>query len=325
MGRIETVSLVGLGGIGSVYLSVISEKIPMENIRVIAGGERAARYRKDGVVVNGRTFRFPVCEPGEAVTPADLLLFAVKQTRLDGAIRDARGHRGADTIVLSLLNGVTSERIIAEALGPEHLLYSCVLLTNAVRTGDSTLCAKLGAILFGGAVNPKGARSPDVEKVAEFFARVGIDYEVPEDMIRALWKKFMYNVSGNQVSAVFRCRNGIMRDVPSVRDLVLAAAQEVIEVSKAEGTGLVDDDIQDLKANLKRLDPDGKTSLLQDLEAGRRTETDIFGGVVTKLAAGHGLRTPVNEMLVRFIHAAEDVAEHAESRRGNSAPAETSG
>jgi 2-dehydropantoate 2-reductase len=299
-----------LGGIGSVYLSAISEKIPLEDIRVIAGGERAARYRENGVAVNGRRFCFPVYEPGETVTPADLLLFAVKQTGLEEAIRDARGHRGPNTIVLSLLNGITSEQVIAETLGAEHLLYSLVLLTNAVRTGDDTLCAKLGTILFGEAVNPKDALSSDVKKVAEFFTRSGIAYEIPEDMIRALWKKFMSNVSGNQVSAVFRCRNAIMRDVPAVRDLLLAAAQEVLEVSKAEGTGLADGDIQDLKANLKRLDPNGKTSLLQDLEAGRRTEVDIFGGVVVKLAAKHGLRTPVNEMLVRFIHAAEDIAEY---------------
>ncbi|MDR1621750.1 MAG: 2-dehydropantoate 2-reductase [Synergistaceae bacterium] len=310
MDKIKTVSLVGLGGIGSVYLSAISEKIPMEDIRVIAGGERAARYRKDGVVVNGRSFHFPVYEPGEPVAPADLLLFAVKQTGLEEAIRDARGHRGPDTIILSLLNGITSEQVIAEALGAEHLLYSLVLLTNAVRAGDSTLCSGLGTILFGEAVNPRDSLSPDVEKVAEFFTRSGIAHEVPEDMVRALWKKFMSNVGGNQVSAVFRCRNAVMRDVPAIRDLLLAAAQEVIEVSKAEGTGLADDDIQELKANLERLDPNGKTSLLQDLEAGRRTEVDIFGGAVAKLAAKHGLRAPVNEMLVRFIHAAEDVAEY---------------
>jgi 2-dehydropantoate 2-reductase len=123
MDKIKIVSLVGLGGIGSVYLSAVSEKIPMDDIRVIASGERAARYRKNGVVVNGRGFHFPVYEPGEPVEPADLLLFAVKQTGLEEAIRDARGHRGPNTIILSLLNGITSERIIAETLGAEHLLY----------------------------------------------------------------------------------------------------------------------------------------------------------------------------------------------------------
>ncbi|MDR2179790.1 MAG: 2-dehydropantoate 2-reductase [Synergistaceae bacterium] len=321
MKKIETVSLVGLGGIGSVYLSLISQAIPMENIRVIAGGQRGARYKQKGVTVNGRAFFFPVCEPGvpgkpsapsepgAPVEPADLLIFAVKQTRLQEAIEDARGHLGPDTVVLSLLNGVTSEGIIAEAYGPEHLLYSLVLNTNAVRVGDDTVYASLGVIPFGEAVNRKGAYSEKVQRVEEFFSRVGIPYDIPEDMIRALWKKFMANVGGNQVSALLGCKNKIIRDVASVRDLAAAAAKEVVEVSKAEGTGLVDEDVQAFVESVKCQDPEGKTSMLQDIEAGRRTEVDIFGGVVVELAKKHRLQVPVNEMLLRCIHAKEDIAE----------------
>jgi 2-dehydropantoate 2-reductase len=309
MNKIETVSLVGLGGIGSVYLSLISEAIPMKNIRVVAGGERGARYKRNGVTVNGRVFRFPVCGPGATAEPADLLIFAVKQTHLQEAIHDARGHLGSDTIVLSLLNGVTSERIIADAYGPEHLLYSLVLNTNAIRVGDDTVYSSLGVIPFGEAVNREGAYSLKVQRVKEFFTRVGIPYDIPEDMIRALWKKFIANVGDNQVSALLECKNGIIRDVASVRDLAVAAAKEVVEVSKAEGSGLLDEDVQAFVESLDRLDPEGKTSTLQDIEAGRKTEVDILGGVVVELAAKHHLQAPVNEMLVRCIHAKEDIAE----------------
>jgi 2-dehydropantoate 2-reductase len=307
--RIETVSLVGLGGIGSIYLSIISEAIPMENIRVIAGGARGARYRKNGVAVNGRTFRFPVCDPNDMVAPADLLIFAVKQNQLDEAIRDARGHLGPDTIVLSFLNGVTSEQIIAEAYGTEHVLYSTVVRTNAIRTGDDTVFTELGVIPFGEAVNRKGAYSRKVERVAEFFTRAGIPHDIPEDMIRALWKKLISNVAGNQISAIFRCRNSVIRDVASIKALAVAAAKEVVEVSKAAGTGLIDEDLCGFTETLDRIDPDGKTSMLQDIEAGRRTEVNILGGTVVEMAARHNLHVPVNEMLVRLIRAFEDMAE----------------
>jgi 2-dehydropantoate 2-reductase len=309
MKKIETVSLVGLGGIGSVYLSLVSEAVPAENIRVVAGGWRGERYRQKGVTVNGRVFRFPVYEPGAPAEPADLLIFAVKQTHLGEAIHDARSHLGPDTIVLSLLNGITSERVIADAYGPERLLYSFVLNTNAVRVGDDTVYAGLGVIPFGEAVNREGTYSLKVQRVREFFTRVGIPYDIPEDMIRALWKKFMANVGCNQVSALLGCKNGVVRDVASVRDLVTAAAKEVVEVSKAEGAGLSDEDVQEFAEGLKRLDSEGKTSMLQDMEAGRRTEVAILGGVVLELAAKHRLKTPVNEMLVRCIRAKEDMAE----------------
>jgi 2-dehydropantoate 2-reductase len=149
MNKIETVSLVGLGGIGSVYLSLVAEAIPMENIRVIARGERAERYKQKGVTVNGRAFHFPIYEPDAPTQPADLLIFAVKQTHLQEAIRDARGHLGPHTIVLSLLNGVTSEQVIADAYGAEHLLYSFVLSTNAIRVGENTVYKSIGVIPFG--------------------------------------------------------------------------------------------------------------------------------------------------------------------------------
>ncbi|MDR1377172.1 MAG: hypothetical protein LBJ22_06645, partial [Synergistaceae bacterium] len=128
-------------------------------------------------------------------------------------------------------------------------------------------------------------------------------------MVRALWKKFMDNVGGNQVSALLGCKNGILMNVASVRDLVVAAAAEAVEVSKAEKTGLVDGDVSEFVERLKLLDLDGKTSMLQDIEAGRKTEADFLGGVVVELSVMHHLRAPVNEMLVRCIHAKEDIAE----------------
>jgi 2-dehydropantoate 2-reductase len=127
-------------------------------------------------------------------------------------------------------------------------------------------------------------------------------------MVRALWKKFMDNVGGNQVSALLGCKNGVLMDVDSVRDLVVAAAAEAVEVSKTERTGLVDGDVSEFVERLKLLDPEGKTSMLQDIEAGRKTETDFLGGVVVELSVKHHLRAPVNEMLVRCIHAKEDIA-----------------
>jgi 2-dehydropantoate 2-reductase len=308
MDRIETVSLVGLGGIGSAYLSVISENIPMRNIRVIAGGERGARHMEHGVVVNGRTFRFPVYDPGREAEPSDLVIFAVKQYQLEGAMNDARRHIGPGTVIMSFLNGIKSEKIVGDVYGSERVLYSFVPATNAVRNGNSVEYDHLGPISFGEAVNSPGARSEMVERVADFFSRAGVRYKIPEDMIKAIWKKFMINVGLNQVEAVLRCSNSVVQDVKSVRDLVISAMKEVVAVSKAEGTGVTEDDIPRFFEGFDRSRQTGKTSMLQDVEAGRGTEVDILGGEVLALAEKHGIETPVNVMLVRLIKAMEDMA-----------------
>ncbi len=306
MKKIETVSLIGLGAIGSANIAKISETLPMENIRIIASGEREKRYRENGVCVNGKTYAFPVFGPAEKVVPADLLIFAVKNHHLPKAIEEARGHVGKDTVILSLLNGITSEEEIGKAYGAEKVLYSYVMRTDATRTGDSTNYVNLGFIPFGEAKNTPGEYSDKVLAVEEFFARTGIRHSIPEDMIRDLWLKFMLNVGANQVTAILRCGYGAIKDSPAVRSLAASAMREAVAVAAAENVALAEKDITDCLEILSSLTPAGKTSMLQDVEAKRKTEVEAFGGTVCTLARKHGIEVPVNEALVRFITAIEE-------------------
>jgi 2-dehydropantoate 2-reductase len=310
MRRIETVSLIGLGAIGSVYLSIISDALTMKNIRVIAGGDRGARYREKGVAVNGREFWFPIFEPDAPTTPADLFIFAVKQNQLEQAIRDAKNHIGSDTVIMSLLNGITSERIIKSAYKDARVLYSTVKNTPVTRVSNESFCKQVGQIAFGEALNRPEALSEDVKTVAEFFDRTGVPYEIPPDMTKAMWRKFMANIGINQLSAILGCRYRILQEVKSVRELAVLAMREVMELSQALGVDLSDEEIDETLRILDAADPDGKTSTLQDIEAGRRTEVDILGGVVMELAAEHGVKTPVNGMFIRLIRAKEDTTEY---------------
>ena len=309
--KIETVALIGLGAMGSAYLSKIAETLPMERIRVVASGARAERYRTDGVSVNGLRIRFPIFEPDDRVPPADLLIFTVKHNQLGEAIRSARGQVGPDTVVLSLLNGITSEREIGEAYGAEKVLLSLAMGTDPIRVGDSTTFTTLGTIPFGEAVNHEGEYSRSVLRVEGFFRETGLRYEIPEDMTRALWKKFMMNVGVNQVTAVLRCRYGAVQKAVLARDLAVAAMREVTAIAARENVNLPESEIEDLLRVLGTLSPLGKTSTLQDVEARRPTEADIFGGTVADLGRKHNVPVPVNEMLFELIKATEESYPHS--------------
>lgn len=306
MKKIKTVSLIGLGAIGSANLAKISESVPMKNIRVIASGDRAERYRTDGVTVNGKRYMFSVFTPEEDAAPADLLIFAVKNHHMSQAIKDVANHIGKDTLILSLLNGVTSEKEIADMYGDEKVLYSFVIRTDATRVDDDTVYTNLGFIPFGEAKNIEGNLSPRVLAVEDFFKRTGINYKIPQNMIRDLWAKFMLNVGANQVTAAVRCGYGGIRDLPAVRDLVGATMREAVSVSNAEGIDLNEDDIKNSIDTLSSLTPTGKTSMLQDVEARRKTEVEAFGGMVCALAEKHGIEVPINKTLVKLIKAIEE-------------------
>lgn len=304
-GAIKRVALVGLGAMGCAYLGKIAETMPLSDIQVIADGERAERYRKNGVFLNGKRLDFPIVGKEEA-RPADLLIFTVKFNQLEEAVALARGAVGPDTIVISLLNGITSEEILAAAYGADKVLYSLSLGIDATRNGDNTSVTVYGFIPFGEAENVPGAYSANVLRLKDFFDRAGVAYEVPRDMKTALWRKFMLNVGINQTSAVVGAGYGALQRAGAARDIAISAMAEVIAVASREGVALERKDMDDAMAVLDTLSPHGKCSMLQDMEARRKTEVAIFGGTVLTLAEKHGMAAPVNDMLVRIIRAKEE-------------------
>ncbi len=305
MRSLERVMICGAGAVGSAYAALLHH-LDAGRVTVIAGGERRARIEREGLTVNGATFRPRCLAPGEPGEPADLLLVAVKQHHLGAAIDDVRGVVGERTIVVSLLNGIASEGALARVFGAEKVLHAFVVGNDAVREGTRTRYSSIGRIVFGAASNdPADAR---VAAVEDLLARAGIPYEVPPDILRAQWWKFMLNVGVNQVSAVLRAPYGAFAEVPEVRGLTRAAALEVVAISQREGVALGAEDVERIFPTLAALAPGGKTSMLQDVEARRKTEVEIFAGTVVELGRRRGVPTPVNEVLGQMITAIERMA-----------------
>ncbi|TCL56173.1 ketopantoate reductase [Hydrogenispora ethanolica] len=302
MSTIQKVYLSGLGAIGSAYASRLYESDP-GLVTVIADPERIERYRRQGIVVNGREYPFRFVTPEAAAEPADLILIAVKQHHLAESIRAIRNVVGERTIILSLLNGITSEELIGAEYGPDKLLYSFVVGTDAVREGTRTRFSSMGKIVFGDKLNRTA--SPKVAAVKELFDRAGVPYQIPEDMLRELWWKFMMNVGVNQTSAVLKAPYGVFQKVGEARELMTMASCEVIRLAQKQGINLSEEDIRDYIGIINGLSPQGKTSMLQDVEAGRKTEVEIFAGTVVSLGRQYGVATPVNEVLLRMIRTLE--------------------
>jgi 2-dehydropantoate 2-reductase len=302
--RIERVVLCGAGAVGALYVPGLNALGPGV-LRVLAGGARRERLLAEGLTVNGRRHDVRVVAPGERAEPADLLLVAVKQHHLAQAIEDVRGVAGRDTIVVSLLNGITSEGILARGLPSEHVLPAFVLGTDSVRDGTRSRHSAMGKIWFGAPSNDPG--DPRVLAVRDLLARAGIPHEVPEDILREQWFKFTMNVGVNQVSAVLRAPYGAF-SLPAVRDLTRRASLEVVAVAAREGIALGEADVDRMFPILAGLGPGGKSSMLQDVEAGRKTEVEIFAGAVVERGRRHGIPTPVNEVLGRALAALEALA-----------------
>ncbi len=306
MHEIKRVVILGAGAIGAVYASKFFQAAGLAT-SLLAGGTRYDRLRREGLVVNGQMYRIPVRHvEDEAAPPADLVLVAVKFHHLPQAIRDLRRVIGKETVILSVMNGLDSEEMLGAAYGPDKVLYAVSVGMDGQRQGNRITYTNAGKIVFGEADNRQ--ISPRVRRVQAAFDRAGIAYETPPDMLRAMWWKFMVNVGMNQASAVLRAPYSVFQTMPEAQALMESLMREVVALAPAEGVHLAEQDIAGWYPILHRLAPQGQTSMLQDIEAGRKTEVEMFAGKVVALGEKHGIPTPVNETLLRLIRVLEQMA-----------------
>ena len=302
MQPIQHVAILGAGAMGTVYASVFFKMDPT-CVAFVAKGDRAQHLNDQGVIVNGTQYPVPVLTPEDPAPPSDLILVAVKHHHLTEALPDLKKRVGAHTLILPVMNGLDSEDAIGARYGADKVLYAVAVGIDALREGNRVSYTKQGKLFFGEARNP--VLSERVKRVQEIFDRAGIVYETPEDMRRILWWKFMINVGVNQASAVLCAPFGVFHKSEEARALMESAMWEVMALTKAADVNLVEEDITNWYAFLATLSPHGKTSMLQDLEAGRKTEVEIFAGKVVELGKLYGIPTPVNQTLLRIIHVLE--------------------
>jgi 2-dehydropantoate 2-reductase len=261
-------------------------------VSLVAGAGRSDRLRAEGLLVNRTRYRMAVLSPDDSSAPSDLVVVTVKHHQLSDAMRDMSHRIGEQTLIMSLMNGVDSEEQIGAVYGADKVLYAVALGMDPVKRGNVITCANKGKILFGEAKNRKVTER--VRRVQVLFDRAGIAYQTPQNMISALWSKFMFNTGINQASAVLRATYGVFQTSHEARKLMESAMREVMALAGKMKIHLSETDVAHWYGILSKLDPRGKTSMLQDVEARRKTEVEIFAGKVIELGKRYVVPTPVN-------------------------------
>ncbi len=307
MQNIRSVAILGAGAMGACFAVKFFDASDFSTA-LIARGDRHDRLKREGLVVNGKPYAIPVVHPDEAGSPAGLIIVAVKHHHLPEAVPDLANLVGDQTTIISVMNGLDSEETIGAAYGMDKVLYAVSVAIDAVREGNKVTFTRPGTLYFGEATNTTDP-SERIQRVQEALDRAGVPWETPPDMIRMLWWKFMVNVGTNQASAVMRARYGVFQTSPQAQALMEALMREVVALAGPAGVNLEEQDIRDWYTFLNMLSPQGKTSMLQDVEAGRKTEVELFGGKVVELGELYGIPTPVNETVLRIIQVLEQGSE----------------
>jgi 2-dehydropantoate 2-reductase len=302
MQEIQKVAILGAGAMGAYFASRFFDTEGFSTV-LIARDERLQRLKREGLVINGKAYFIPVIDPGEVNSPADLIIVGLKHHHLKEALPGLERLVSESTIFISVMNGLESEDAIGALYGMDKTLYAVSLGIDAVREGNQVTYTKPGTHYFGEARNT--TLSPRVRRVQQAFDRAGIKYETPEDMLRLMWWKFMFNVGINQASAVLRAPYRVFQTNPDAQALINTLMREVLALAHVLDINLNEQDIKDWYPVLNLLSPQGKTSMLQDIEAGRKTEVEVFSGKVIELGKIHGVPTPVNQAIFQMIRILE--------------------
>ena len=294
--EIKTVGLIGLGAVGALYSERLLES--GADLRVIVDEDRKARYERDGVLVNGVRVNFPYATPKEAA-PVDVLIVATKAGGLETALETAAGFVGENTLMISLINGVTSEGVMAARFGEKNVLYAVAQGMDATKTGNSLVYKQSGMIVLG--EKEEGPVSARVQRVADYLIAHGVKVMPVTDMVRRQWGKLMLNVGLNQATMVFSCDYAGVQREGKPREVMLGAMREAQMIAGLEGYPISEEEYAGWVALADGLSPAGKPSMAQDGDAKRKSEVELFAGTMVRLAKKHGVSVPVNAWLYERV------------------------
>jgi len=303
MDRIESCAVVGVGAIGASLAARLFDA--GKKLSVVAEGARKERYEREGFTVNGKHYVWPIADR-EAARPVDLVVLAVKNYSLEEAIEEMRAFVGPGTIVLSLLNGVDAVPRLRAEFGEASVPYGMIIGIDAHRFGNEIRYLAKGKIFSGFEKGRFSEGNLRLASVVRYFAESDIAMTTPDDIEREIWFKFMINVAVNQWSAILRASYGQILSSAHLSSLIARTMGEVIALAARFGVALGQADISRAMAWLATLTPAGKTSMLQDVEAGRITEVEAFAGAMMRLGAAQGVATPINALLYDVIRSIEE-------------------
>ncbi len=307
--EIKNVALLGAGGIGSYFIWGLSETLGV-HFCVVAEGSRAERLKRDGLEINGEHYALNVKTVREAAG-CDLLIVAVKYYSLESALSTIREVVGPQTIVISLLNGIDSEEVIAGAIGKEHLIYSSIRF-SVQRSGASMRFDPDAAegLFFG--EQDTGEKTERILALERFFETTRVRSHAVPNIVEMQWKKLMINISGNLPQAVLGVGYGAYFDSEHAAFIRRRLQEEVQQAAAAQGIALeLPDPTKAVFGKAVRF------STLQDLDAKRHTEVDMFLGVLIQKAAEQGIDLPYTKYTYHVIKALEEKNDGKFDYKGN--------
>jgi 2-dehydropantoate 2-reductase len=295
--------IAGTGGVGGFFGARLARA--GHDVVFLARGTNLAALQSSGITVESidgdfHLSRITAVERVTGLDPVALVLVTAKSYDTAAIARQIAPIVDEHTVVLSLQNGIENESLLASVLDLPPLMGAMTEIGAELVSPGVVRHVAEGTIFFGEMTSHE---SPRGRALAELFTAAGVRHRLSLEMPLLLWTKLAWNAAHNAVTAITHTTAGAAAGIPATADVLRAAMHEVVAVARAQGILLdpahVDAVVESSRRNLGGL----RTSMLQDLERGRRLEHDAINGVVIRFGETVGVPTPVNRTLYGLLAA----------------------
>jgi len=294
--------VLGAGAIGAYYGGQLARA--GHDVALYARGENLAAIRRSGLEMRtpeGSTVvKVAATDRADDLAAADFAILGVKSYSLDsiGPVARRVAERGA--AILPFLNGVeTTDHLLALGVSRGALLGGVTRISVArVQPGVVERRGPMQSVIIG---ELDGQTTDRVTRIAAAFRDAGADARVSNRIEVDLWQKFIFLSAIAAACGLARTPIGVLRERPRGRRLLQRAVQEAVDVARARGIALPDDETARVVGAIDALPPGTKPSFLLDLESGGPTELDVLSGAVSRYADEAGISAPVHDTVTAAL------------------------
>lgn len=303
------IAVIGVGGVGGYFGGRLAQA--GNEVTFIARGATLHALRERGLRVDSILGDFVVSpvnatDDPRTVGPVDAILMAVKAWQIPEAAAQIAPMLGPETMVVPLENGIDAPDVLSEIVGAEHVVGGlCAIVSFMVAPGHIRHAAAEPMVMFG---ELDHRRSDRVEHLRAAFAQAGVNVEVPPDIRRSMWTKFLFIATLSGIGALTRVPVGVWRAQQEIRAMADQSLREVLSLATAKGVDLGEDAIARTWQRYDGLAPESTSSMQRDIMEGKPSELDAQLGAIVRFARESGVEVPVTSMIYHALLPQEEIS-----------------
>ncbi len=301
------IAIVGAGAMGSIYAALLSdaghEVWAIDTWRAHIEAIRDTGLRVEGASGDRTVTALHVATEVASAGACDLYVIATKASGVGPAARGIAPLMRADSLVLTIQNGLGAGERIAEHMPTENVLLGVAEGFGASMKGPGHAHHNSMRQIRIGELN--GGLTPRLERVVAVWQEAGFQARAFEDISQLVWEKFVCNVTFSGPCTAFNCTIGEVMADPERWAVALGCAREAYRLGQAKEIAFSFDDPIDYVTTFGANMPHARPSMLLDHMAERPSELDAINGQVPVLGAEHGIETPYNQTLCAVLRARE--------------------